>query len=128
MRSGVRSDPTTWTDARHRHGYEAERRAMDYLQRHGWAVLAHRFRVGRHDIDLIVRKGDVVAFVEVKQRRTTTFGSVRNAVRWRKRSDLARAAAAWIERHGRPADRYRFDFIGFTGTRIDHQPDAFRLP
>ena len=57
-----------WTDPRHRRGLLAELEAAAFLTACGWSVEAHRFRMGRSDIDLIVRRGCLVAFVEVKQR------------------------------------------------------------
>ena len=47
---------------------------MGYLVACGWQVEAHRFRIGRHDLDLIVRRGRLVAFVEVKTRRSLRCG------------------------------------------------------
>lgn len=128
MKSGVRSDPSTWTDQRHRDGYTAERVAIEYLLARGWTVLAQRFRVGRHDIDIVARRAGVVVFFEVKLRATEVFGSPRQAVGYRKRRALCRAAAVWVERHGRSGEEYRFDFIGVGRGSIDHQPDAFRVP
>jgi putative endonuclease len=126
MSSGVRSDPTGWTDARHRQGLEAERRAMSYLLAAGWQIVAHRFRAGRSEIDLVARKGRLVAFVEVKARRGDAFGSPLEAVTGPKRRDLVRVARAWMDRFGRPGDVYRFDCIGIQGHRLDHVEDAFR--
>src|SRR5439155_602941 len=42
---------------------------MRYLQSQGWVIAAHRFRVGHTEIDLVARRGHLVAFVEVKARR-----------------------------------------------------------
>lgn len=105
-----------WRDPRQRLGVWGEQVALAYLAEQGWTVEAHRFRLGRHDIDLIVRRGDVVAFVEVKTRRTAGFGHGIEAVGRRKQRVLTRVAACWQLRHGQPADRYRFDVIG-----IQHQ-------
>jgi putative endonuclease len=100
-----------WTDPRHRHGYAGERAAMTYLLRRGWRIEAHRFKWGRHDVDLVARLGSVVAFIEVKARRSARFGRAAEAVGWRKRRVLTRAAEAWRSRFGFADDRYRFDLI-----------------
>jgi putative endonuclease len=126
VRSGVRSDPQGWRDERQRHGLAAERQAMRYLETQGWTVLAHRWRVGHTEIDVIARRGPVVAFVEVKARRGPGFGSPLEAVTGAKRRELVKAARAWVDRHGRPADIYRFDCIGITDTGLEHVADAFR--
>ena len=126
----LKSDPSGWKDARHRRGVEGEALAKRYLEERGWAVLAHRFRMGRLEIDLVVRKGTLVAFVEVKTRRSTAFGSPLEAVRWGKKREIVRVAQAWIDRHGRLDDVYRFDVIGVTlfataPPRIEHVENAF---
>jgi putative endonuclease len=93
-----------------------------------WALVAHRFLVGRAEIELIVRRGDVVAFVEVKTRRGEAFGSPVAAVTGPKRRELVKVARAWVDRFGRPADIYRFDCVGVVDGRLDHLEDAFRGP
>ena len=126
MKSGLRSDPTQWTDERQKRGLAGEEQAIRYLLSRGWGLVAHRFRVGRAEIDLIVRRGDVVAFVEVKTRRGEAFGSPFAAVTGPKRRELVKVARAWVDRFGRPADIYRFDCVGVVDGRLDHLEDAFR--
>ncbi len=129
---GVQSDPLDWSDPRHIRGYEGERTAWRFLERKGFAVLAHRFRMGRLEIDLVARRGCLVAFVEVKTRRSPTYGSPLEALTWRKKREIARVAQAWVDRSGAPGDTYRFDLIGVTvhssgAHRVEHVPDAFRV-
>jgi len=132
MASTRRFTPTSeWEDARQRLGLAGERLALAYLTACGWAVEAHRFRLGRHDVDLVIRRGSLVAFVEVKTRRSDAFGSPLEAVSVRKQRHIAKAAALWILRHGRPGDVYRFDLVGVQLQRggepvIDHVEDAWR--
>ena len=126
MRSGLRSDPQEWTDERHRQGLAGEQQAIRYLASRGWVVLAHRFRVGRLEIDLIARRGRLVTFVEVKARRSDAFGSPLEAVTGAKRREVVKVARAWVDRFGRPTDVYRFDCIALTGGRLEHLEDAFR--
>src|SRR5437773_7200358 len=75
MRSGLRSDPATWTDARHKDGLAGEEQAIAYLKTKGWHVVAHRFRVGRAEIDLVARRARLLAFLEVKVRRGEGVGT-----------------------------------------------------
>jgi putative endonuclease len=87
--------------------------------------------MGRLEIDLVARKGSLVAFIEVKTRRGTAFGSPLEAVGWSKKREIVRVARAWMDRFGRVGDVYRFDVIGLTvdqtgHTVIEHVEDAFR--
>jgi putative endonuclease len=126
----IKSDPRGWKDPRHRRGLAGERAAIRFLEARGWRIVEHRFRMGRLEIDLVARRGPVVAFVEVKTRRGKAFGSPLEAVGWAKRREINRVASAWVDRHGRDGDLYRFDVIGVTasprGPRIEHVEDAFR--
>jgi putative endonuclease len=120
-------------------GELGERVAARWLVRRGWRVVAHRFRSGHRDLDLVVRRGGTVAFVEVKTRRAAdggaragqAFGGPTGAVTWRKQRELVRSAWAWVDRHGRAGEAYRFDVIGVVvtprGVRIRHVADAFRV-
>ena len=77
-----------------------ERVALAFLTSCGWSIEAHRFKLGRHDLDLVIRRGPVVAFVEVKTRRSAAFGIAAEAVGWRKQRTLAKVAELWRLRFG----------------------------
>ena len=126
MKTGLRSDPAEWTDERHKRGLAGEQQAIQYLLSRGWHIVAHRFRVGHTEIDLIVRQGSLVAFIEVKARRGDAFGSPLEAVTGAKRRELVKAARVWVDRYGRPSDVYRFDCIALTDGKLEHLADAFR--
>lgn len=120
-----------WRDPRQVRGARGEAQAAAWLTARGWRVLAVRFRVGRHDLDLIARQGAVVAFIEVKTRAASRFGDGREAVGWRKQRLVTNLAEVWRARYGRPGDRYRFDVITVAAGqehRVVHLPDAWRAP
>jgi putative endonuclease len=131
MSSSRRHSPADWTDARHRLGLAGEEAAIGFFARAGWSLMAHRFRVGRYELDLVVRRGNLVAFVEVKTRRGQEYGQGREAIGWRKRRTLTRVAEVWRGRHGQPEDLFRFDVVEvrlYPAGRIEitHLPDAWR--
>src|SRR2546425_4349629 len=101
MKTGLRSDPAEWTDERHKRGLAGEEQAIQYLLARGWHIVAHRFRVGHTEIDLIARQGSLVAFVEVKARRGTAVGSPLAAVARAQRRELVDAAPVWVGGAGR---------------------------
>jgi putative endonuclease len=112
-------------------GELGERIAERWLRERGWRVVQRRFRSGHRDIDLVIERDGMVAFVEVKARRGSRFGSPVEAVNWRKQRELGRSARVWIDRHGRQDDAYRFDVVGVlvadARVRIRHVPNAFPL-
>ena len=117
--------------ARQEFGELGERIAERWLKRQGWRVVQRRFRSGHRDIDLVVEREGTVAFVEVKARRGLAFGDPVEAVNWSKQKELVRSASVWIDRHGRPAESYRFDVVGVLvegdRVRVRHIPNAFSL-
>jgi putative endonuclease len=124
-------------DPRQALGALGERVAARWFVAAGYTVLARRFRSGHRDLDLVVARRGVVAFVEVKTRRGAAFGGPLAAVHWRKRRELVRSARVWVARFGRPGVAYRFDVFGVlvgrseTGggqVRVRHLADAFQVP
>lgn len=124
------SRPTT-VDLGRRFEAVAER----WLRGRGYGILERNVRHGRDEVDLVIRDGDVVAFVEVKGRSDAggTFGSPLLAVTPRKRARIERVARWWI-RTRPPARGYRFDAVsvelragGEPGRwLVVHLPDAWR--
>ncbi len=110
-------------------GLLGERIAARWFVRDGWTIVAHRFRSGHRDVDLIIRRGSDVAFVEVKARRGVSFGGPVEAVHAKKRRELVRVCRVWLDRFGTTEFSYRFDVFGVlvtpSGVRIRHIADAF---
>jgi putative endonuclease len=117
--------------ARQALGELGERIAERWLRERGWRVVQRRFRNGHRDIDLVVQREGLVAFVEVKARNGDRFGDPVAAVNWRKQMELGRSARVWISRHGRRDEAYRFDVVGVlvngTSVRVRHVEGAFAL-
>lgn len=112
----------------HAFGRRAEAIAVAYLQHARYRIVAVNQRVGRGEIDIIARKGDVLAFVEVKARRTRTCGSPEDAVTLRKRRQVARLAAMWLGTHPRALSGVRdvrFDIVAVDALR--HPPRVRHL-
>lgn len=91
-------------------GRRAEAIAAWYLRAKLYRVLATRYRTPAGEIDLIVRRGRVIAFVEVKHRGSEREGL--EAVTLTARRRIAGAAALWLAAHpeAAPLDR-RFDIV-----------------
>jgi putative endonuclease len=110
-------------------GLTGERIAERWMTQRGWRVLYRRYRSGRRDIDLVMERNGVVAFVEVKTRSNPDFGGPVGAVNWKKQMELCRAAFTWIDRFGRSGETYRFDVIGVLiegqRVRVRHVENAF---
>jgi putative endonuclease len=103
------------------------------LLRRGYRIDARNVRYDGVEIDLIARRGAVVAFVEVKTRSSDRYGAPELAVDRRKQKRMVRAARAWRVQHPGSARKIRFDVIsvlvertdGRDRWRIDHLVAAF---
>ena len=91
-------------------GRRGELTAARHLQGLGYLILATNWRAGRYEIDLVVERGNTVAFVEVKTRSPGPQEPA-EAIDWRKRRHLVRAAARWIATRSPGALEFRFDVV-----------------
>ena len=108
-------------------GRAAEARAASALGADGWRVLGQRVRTGAGEIDLVVERGGLVAFVEVKAR--PTFAGAAGALGARQRARLVAAAELWLARNPEITAEagIRFDVLLVDGAgRIRRIADAFR--
>lgn len=82
------------------------------------------------EIDLIMREGNTWVFVEVRYRRSDTYGTAAESVTPRKRRRLLRAPQVWLAQRGASFDTSacRFDIIAITGSRVEWLTDAFGAP
>lgn len=90
-------------------GRRGESIAAWYLWLCGWRILARRQRVGVGEVDLVARKGRMVAFVEVKWRASAA--ALDEAIDAHRLRRVARAAQALAPRFAKPGDDVRIDVI-----------------
>ena len=91
-----------------RTGLSAESRAAAYLIAKGYRILAKRFRTPYGEIDLVARKRNLIAFVEVKAR--ASLDDAAWAVTPRQQQRIINAAQAWLMAHPEHAEfEMRFD-------------------
>jgi len=107
-------------------GQQAEDQALAYLQAQGLHLCERNFQIRRGEIDLIMREGDEVAFVEVRARSHSHFGDGIDSVTRSKQCRLVAAASAWLQRR-REQPPTRFDVVAVApGNKIVWIKDAFR--
>jgi putative endonuclease len=115
----------------HALGVKSEQLAASYLLARGYQILERNYRVGHKEVDLVISRAGVVAFVEVKARSGQGYGHPLEAITWGKRREIAYVARTWIAAHGRAEYTYRFDAVAviWRGSQpeIEHVPNAWRL-
>jgi putative endonuclease len=90
-------------------GVAGEAFVAAHLERLGFTLVAQNARVGRLEIDLIARRGDVLVFCEVRTRRTNSFLEPIVTIDRAKVGRIRKAAAQWLAEHPQAARQIRFD-------------------
>ena len=107
-------------------GASGESSVATWYEAHGYTVLDRNWKVRSGELDLVVQRGRVVVFCEVKTRSTMAFGSPAEAVDVAKRTRLRHLAALWLETDAprRPAE-IRFDVATVVGADVEVIEGAF---
>ncbi|NJN41018.1 MAG: YraN family protein [Flammeovirgaceae bacterium] len=109
-------------------GNEGEERAANFLTEKGYEILDRNYRFKRSEIDLVVRKDNVLVFVEVKMRSSASHGFPEEFVDRAKQLKVLEGAEQYMmenQWHG----RVRYDVVSVQGRGADsdvrHFEDAF---
>jgi len=94
-------------------GMEGEKMAFGYLQNIGYEILESNFRTRYGEIDLIGfdKKANAIVFVEVKTRKSRSFGLPEEAVDERKIKKMIRTANIWLDKKNKLDSLWRIDII-----------------
>ena len=119
-------------DIRRQSGRRGERLAERFLRRLGYKLVQRNYRVRGGEIDLIMRDGETLVFVEVKTRQSENFIATEQVVNYAKQQHLRCAARRFIhlaKAHRRPC---RFDVVvvlsGSGGRgQVKHFTNAFDM-
>ena len=84
-------------DPRHALGRLGEDLAVQHLVRQGYVVLERNYRCRIGEVDIVARDGDRTAFVEVRTRRGSNFGTPEESVTVRKQARLAAVARNYLQ-------------------------------
>jgi len=106
-----------------RQGSEAEDRAAGFLLSLGFSLVTRRYRARSGEIDIVAMDGDVLVFVEVKNRPGGVMPEM--AIDDRKIHRLWLAAQQYLKDHALVARPFRFDVIAIEADEIRHLRDVF---
>lgn len=106
-------------------GKEGEDKACRYLRLHGWKIVERNFRNPFGEIDIIAKKNDVLAFIEVKTRLTDIFGTPSQAVTKQRQQRYIMGAKYYFANREINCT-VRFDVIEVFRGQLNHIENAFR--
>ena len=112
-------------------GVSGESFAEKYLEGAGWRIVAKNYRIRSAEIDLIAERDGLIAFIEVKTRRTKKFGRPSEAVTVRKQRKIIEAASVFMQSAEYAGRACRFDVIEVYAVgdewAINHIENAFEV-
>jgi putative endonuclease len=112
-------------------GRQGEELAADYLSRLGYRILERNYRSRFGEIDMIAQEGDTLVFVEVKSRRTLSYGEPEQAVDKAKQRRLSLLSLGYLAEKGLVGRPARFDVVavrlGKEGGEVELIKNAFDL-
>ena len=113
-------------------GKRGEAIAAAYLKGQRFTIIERNFRCKGGEVDIIAREGKTLVFVEVKTRRTLTFGPPQLALTPFKQRQISKAALTWLAKKKQFGASARFDVIAIIAPdhqvpEIEHIRNAFDL-
>lgn len=104
--------------ARQAQGREHEQLALNWLKRQHLTLVEENFRCPLGEIDLIMRDGATLVFVEVRQRSTSDHGNASATITPTKQGRLIRAARTYLMRFEQ-LPVCRFDVVAIDGEQLE---------
>ena len=104
----------------------SEQRARRHYRLRFYRVLGENIWIGGYELDLVVRRGRRIAFVEVKSKSGERFGDPLEMVGPEKQRRIRRAAEAWLAKHPELAGlEASFEVVAVRGDRLQRLRQAF---
>ncbi|AHE68435.1 hypothetical protein Loa_02907 [Legionella oakridgensis ATCC 33761 = DSM 21215] len=111
-------------------GFAAEEQAKQYLITQGLQLVISNYRSRCGEIDLIMRDGDYLVFIEVRSRAYDVFGGAVGSVTYHKQQKIIKTANWYLlKNHLQDKQAVRFDIVGLEGksTKITWVKNAFGM-
>jgi putative endonuclease len=104
----------------------SEQRARRHYQLRFYRVLGENVWIGGYELDLVVRRGRRIAFVEVKSKSGDRFGDPLEMVDPEKQRRIRQAAETWLAKHPELAGlEASFEVVAVRGDRLERVRQAF---
>jgi len=109
-------------------GKKGEQLAVDFLLKNGYDIIERNYRFDKAEVDIIAKKDDILAIIEVKTRSTTDFGDPQDFVKPKQIQRLVKAVDEFVSVNDLDVE-VRFDIIAIVKEgkdfNIEHLENAF---
>lgn len=109
-------------------GKKGEDLAVEFLLKKGYKIVARNFKYQKAEVDIIARKVNVLAIIQVKTRSTPDFGNQQEFLKTKQIQLMVKAVSYFVTDHNMDV-QVRFDVMGIiknkAGIKIEHLEDAF---
>lgn len=109
-------------------GKKGEQLAVDFLLKNNYNIIERNYRFEKAEVDIIAKKDEILAIVEVKTRSTTDFGNPQDFVKPKQIKNLVKAVDEYVTENDLDVE-VRFDIIAIVkekkGFAIEHLENAF---
>jgi putative endonuclease len=102
-------------------GKNGEKLAEAFLKKKGYKKLFRNVRVGRGEIDLIMKDSEQIVFVEVKTRKFNKIYSIYDSISYTKSEKLIETCEEWLYKYNLERSEWRIDFVGVLLKRGDYE-------
>jgi putative endonuclease len=109
-------------------GKKGEQLAVNFLSKKGYEIIERNYRFDKAEVDIIAKKKEILAIVEVKTRSSIDFGNPQDFVKPKQIQRLVKAVDEYVTVNGLDVE-VRFDIIAIVKNgrsfNIEHLQDAF---
>lgn len=92
-------------------GRKSESIAADRLKKQGYSILELNYRTKLGEIDIIAKDKDTIVFIEVKARKSNSFGNPKFAVTYKKQKKISMVALYYLKSTKQSNSKARFDVV-----------------
>jgi putative endonuclease len=116
------------TSPTHQVGQKAEEAALIFLQRQGFQLIAQNFHCRMGEIDLIMTQDQLLIFVEVRQRKSSVYGSAAASVTVSKQRKIIKTSAFFLQLFPKfETFDCRFDVIAIDGPNYNTKENSHKI-
>ena len=109
-------------------GKKGEQLAVDFLLKNNYDIVERNYRFDKAEVDIIAKKDNILAIIEVKTRSTADFGDPRDFVKPKQIQRLVKAVDEYVTVNDLDVE-VRFDIIAIVkegkGFKMEHLENAF---